>query len=354
MCTSVLFLFLLFNSTCYAKDALTSGGILNDVLKKYQESSAKWEDTLINVASYIFFSLATISMVWTFAQLLFQRSSLTDFFGELIRFIMFTGFYLWLLQNGSEIAMAIIDSFQILGGKASQTTIATPSSIVDIGFSIFNKACESISLVSFVTDLSVFLYALVAVIILVILALVGINMMLQYCSAWVLAYAGIIFLGFGGSRWTSDMAVNYFKTVLGLGASLMTMILLVGIGADIISEYHDKMAAQANLQELAVMLVASLTLFLLVDKLPAMVAGIITGASIGQSTGVGSFGAGAAIGSSMTAAGFAKSSLAFAGSPLKGAAVMAGGAINSAVGGQVANNARSLIENSSFPRPGGK
>ena len=124
-------------------------------------------------------------------------------------------------------------------------------------------------------------------------------MLLQWCAAWILAYAGIFFLGFGGSRWTSDMAINYFKTVLGLGASLMTMTLLVGVGTDIINEVHAKMATDVKLEELGVLLVFSLTLLLLVDKLPAMVAGIITGASVG-SMGVGAFGAGAAVGAAMT------------------------------------------------------
>lgn len=94
------------------------------------------------------------------------------------------------------------------------------------------------------------------------------------------------------------MAINYFKTVLGLGASLMTMTLLVGIGTDIISEQHAKMS-NAKLEECAVLFVFSLTLLLLTDKLPAMVAGIITGASVG-SMGVGAFGAGAAVGAAMT------------------------------------------------------
>jgi type IV secretion system protein TrbL len=67
-------------------------------------------------------------------------------------------------------------------------------------------------------------------IILVVLTLVGVNMLLLLISGWILAYAGSFFLGFGGSRWTSDMAITYFKTVLGVGAQLFAMVLLVGIG----------------------------------------------------------------------------------------------------------------------------
>ena len=37
---------------------------------------------------------------------------------------------------------------------------------------------------------------------------------------WILAYAGIFFLGFGGSRSTSEMAINYYKTVRGRGIAV--------------------------------------------------------------------------------------------------------------------------------------
>ena len=58
------------------------------------------------------------------------------------------------------------------------------------------------------------------------LATIAVNMLLLLISGWILMYAGIFFLGFGGSRWTSDMAINYFKTVLGLAVQLLVMILL--------------------------------------------------------------------------------------------------------------------------------
>ncbi len=242
----------------------------------------------------------TISMVWTFAQLMFHRSSFAEFFGELIRFIMFSGTYLWFLRNGSEMATHILNSFMILAEKASGENFVTPSSIVDIGFQITDKAWSKIDIFdNFGVSL---LCAIIAFIILVLLALIAINMLLQLCSVWVLAYAGLIFLGFGGSKWTSDMAVNYFKTVISVGASLMTMILLVGIGKTLINDFFSQMSQQNNIHEMSIIFVAVLTLFYLVEKLPAMVGGIVTGASIGQAISTGSFGAGAAVGAGMTAA----------------------------------------------------
>ena len=87
-----------------------------------------------------------------------------------------------------------------------------PSDLVDIGFRIYDIAQQKISTFG---PAPVSQAYIISLIVLCHFALIGINMLLQLCSAWVLAYAGIFFLGFGGSKWTSDMAINYFKTVLG-------------------------------------------------------------------------------------------------------------------------------------------
>lgn len=197
---------------------------------------------------------------------------------------------------------------------ASNQPTTSPSSLVDIGFKIYDAAQENLDIWS-ATSIAAYIISLI---ILVIFALIGINMLLQLCSAWVLAYAGVFFLGFGGSKWTSDMAVNYFKTVLGLGASLMTMTLLIGIGTSIVTESIAQMdtSGAQNLTEMAVLLITSITLFMLVDT--SMVAGIINGASVG-STGIGAFGAGAAIGTAAAAMGMAVTSIAKSASIIAGA-----------------------------------
>ena len=250
--------------------------------------------------------LVGISMVWQFIPLIFRRSSIAEFFGEMFRFLTFSGFFLWLLRNGPQIANSIINSLIEIGLQATTQADISPSSITDIGFKVFHQAVDSISALSPINSAGCLI---ISGLILFILALVAINMLLLLCSAWILAYAGIFFLGFGGSRWTSDMAINYFKTVLGVGVQLMTMTLIVGVGTGFINEYHAKMSTAINMEEIGILFVSALTLFMLTDKLPAMVAGLINGASIGG-MGVGSFGAGAAIGAAAAGMGFAASSMA--------------------------------------------
>lgn len=292
--------------------------MFNSVLAKYQSASSSWAHIIQERAEWLFGSLALISFSWQFSQIVGSRESspFTEMIGELLKFVIFCGFYLWLLRNGPDFALKIIRSFMMIGAQAGGQENLEPSGIVDLGFTIYDAAQQNLDIWS---GTSIAAY-IISLIVLVIFALIGINMLLQLCSAWVLAYAGIFFLGFGGSKWTSDMAVNYFKTVLGLGASLMTMTLLIGIGTSIVTESIAQMdtSGAQNLTEMAVLLITSITLFMLVDKLPSMVAGIINGASVG-STGIGAFGAGAAIGTAAAAMGMAVTSIAKSASTIAGA-----------------------------------
>ena len=111
----------------------------------------------------------------------------------------------------------------------------------------------------------------------------------------------------------------------------MTKTLLLGIWTSITENSIAMMTpGQHNRNELGVVFISALTLFLLVDKLPAMVAGIINGSSIGASMSVGAFGAGAAVGAAGVAMGAAKFGGALIGGSAVGAVATAAGALGKA------------------------
>ena len=127
---------------------LTEKGILDSVLENYQSATKQWSRTIQNHATTLFLYLVGISMVWNFIPLIFRRSSIAEFFGEMFRFLTFTGFYLWLLRNGPSIAIAIINSMQKIGADTGETQSIYPSDIIDIGFKVFHQAVDSISALS--------------------------------------------------------------------------------------------------------------------------------------------------------------------------------------------------------------
>ncbi len=63
--------------------------------------------------------------------------------------------------------------------------------------------------------------------------------------------------------------------------------LIVGIGSDLLSSFYAKMGKNVlNYEELAVMLIFRIAFFVLISRLPLLLAGIITGSSIGSTGGL--------------------------------------------------------------------
>ncbi|HHC7370524.1 TPA: P-type conjugative transfer protein TrbL [Vibrio parahaemolyticus] len=315
-----LIVWLAFFVAAPAHAAIDNSGVLDNVLARYSAAAASWAGVITDAATWLFWTLVVISMVWTFGMMALRKADIGEFFAEFVRFTIFTGFFWWLLINGPNFASSIYDSLrQIAGNATGLGSSLSPSGVVDVGFEIFDRVLDQSSVWSPVDS---FAGILMALIILVILALIGINMLLLLAAGWVLAYGGVFFLGFGGSRWTSDMAINYYKTVLGVAAQLMAMVLLIGIGKTFLDDYYNSMSAGISLKEMGVMLIVAVILLVLVTKVPQMLAGVITGASVGGA-GIGSFGAGAALG----AAGMAAAAAATGGAAMAaGASNMLGGA----------------------------
>ena len=303
-----LFLLLFLSGEASAElayiDPATNLSVLDQVTSMFAGKVKSWQNIIQSAAERLFWTLVLISMVWTFGMMLLRKADIGDFFAEFTRFIIFTGFYFWLLTNavsGHNIAGTIIASMQQLGNSAAGLPGNTSySSIMNTGVLIWNQATSNLTLMQPIDSL---IAIIISLIILIVIAVIAVNMLLLLISSWVLLYAGIFFLGFGGARWTSDIAINYFKTVLGVGIQLFVMLLIVGIGSDLLSSFYTKMGKNVlNYEELAVMLIFTIAFFVLISRLPLLLAGIITGSSIGSTVGIGSYGAGGFMAAAGTAA----------------------------------------------------
>jgi type IV secretion system protein TrbL len=305
-------------------DPATNRGILDQVVTEFAARASGWQAVVMNAATWLFWTLGTISLAWTGGMLILRKADIGEFFAEFARFILFFGFYLWLLRNGPAIADAIIGSMRQIGESAIGVSGLSPSGVVDVGFMIWKQAVTNLSAWQ---PIDSFVGVVLSAGILLLLAVVAVNMLLLFVSGWILMYAGIFFLGFGGSRWTSEMALSYFRTVLAVAVQLFVMTLLLGIGHDLLSSFYAKMNKGAlNFEELGVMLVFCLALLLLITRVPPLVAGIITGGGVAAAGGVGNFSAGAVAGAGMGAVGMAATAAGMAGSAVtSGAQNIAGG-----------------------------
>lgn len=356
-CFTVLFL-----SCCFMVSdgsIAQATAILDDITKAFGDAASTWKTTILNYAEVLFWGLGIISLVYTTGMMFLEGADIQKFFAHFIRFIMFFGFFLFLLRNGPYIGGTLIDSMLEIGAKATGTGATSASGFMDTAFEIFDKILDSLSIWS--PGVSI-MACIMAVLLLLVLSIIAANLTIEYCAAWMLLYAGCFFLGFGATRWTSDMALNYFKAVLGSAVRLFSMILIIGVSASIVNGVAASMSASIKMQDCAMLLITAVVVLAIMNKVPAMLANVIGGgmgagnlgtgavmAAAGGAAAVGSF-LGAGVGGAVTKGSAAKDAITKAFSGMSGGAGggsgpssiysgagssgrAAGGAFSNAVGG---------------------
>lgn len=296
--TSAFLLLLLSAPAAYAD--INGSGLLDTILNRYETSAQSWASTILNAAEWLFWVLAVINLVWTGINLAFKQGSIAEFFGEFVRFIIVVGLFYWLLTNSEAIAGAILASLKQLGSTAGNVAGTTPSSLMDVGFNLVQGAFDNSSIWS---PLDSLLMIAGSFIVLLFITLISLNLLILSCASWLLLYAGMFLLAFGGAQWTRDIAISYYKKILSIAIEFMAMILLIGIGTDILNSFISQAMVNSSepdvsFQSLLTLIISSLILFFLTNKIPPMLSSIV---GAGGSGAFAPYGGGTA----MAAAGFA-------------------------------------------------
>ncbi|MBO6036907.1 MAG: P-type conjugative transfer protein TrbL [Acetobacter sp.] len=281
---------------CYAQ-TLNSEGILSQqngdnsnsidqTMTAFENATQEWKAVFLKYAEELFWLLAPIGMVWRFGQIALKGEGLTEALAELVRFTIFIGFYYWLLENGTQITQAIVQSMEKMAGTAAHTSQGLDaSSILNLGldtlgdilynnYKIFSLNESHDFGAIFDVALGIFFACLCAVI--------AIHVLLAVLAVWFLMYAGIFILGFGSTSWTSDMAINYFRTVLVASIRLATIILIVGVCQNVIETIAQKVQAgiaysSNNFMMMTELIISALMMYLLIKTIPELLGSLAKG-----------------------------------------------------------------------------
>ena len=255
-------------------------GALDTIKNMFRDNANNWANVLQGYAERMFWILAAIDFAWMAIALALSLGDLTDFVAVTVRKILFLGFFLALLQNGLDWAGAILDSM-IQAGRAANgagggAANITPSDIFDTGYMLCVRIYDAISFMSPVDSLGLIIGSIV---IMVCFALIAAMMLLVYVQGYIVLNAGVILLGFGGSSFTKEVTLKYFQGALSTGAKLFVMILLVGIGENIIQQWTA--TVDVTLRQIGLFMGAAVVLLALVKVIPDMVGDLINGFSWG-------------------------------------------------------------------------
>ena len=182
------------------------GSILTDLENQVASAAQGWQDTVIDAATSLFWILAGIEVGIAAIWLAIQAPSLDTWFAELVRRILFIGFFLFVLQQGPDLAKSVVDSLFQLGADGGS---ASPADVFNAGVKVASELSENARF-GLWEDNALAMASVFAMIVVVIsFALVAAIFVAVLVEMYVGLLAGMIMLGLGGSSFTKDFAVRY-------------------------------------------------------------------------------------------------------------------------------------------------
>lgn len=318
--TTIVILSVVFLTGSAWADVPTNNAITT-IRTLFENTARNWSFILTVYAARLFWILALIDFAWMAINLALNPGEFSDITANLIRKILFIGFFWMLVQpvnaaggagaqaRGIQWAIDIVNSMVQAAGQANNwaggTPNVSPGRVFDTGFNLCSQIFNAVSGWSPVASLGLIIGAIV---IMICFALIAAMMLLMYVQSYIMIYAGVIFLGFGGSVFTKDIALKYFQFALATGAKLFVMILVVGLGQQLLTQWTANFTVTN--EQIILFIGASIVLLALVKAIPEMVGNMITGFSWGAGESLvrttaqtGKVAVGAAMGTATGAAG---------------------------------------------------
>ncbi len=312
--------------------------VLTGIANNFQAASSGWAATAQHYAFSIFSALAALEFAYAGITWVLRRNDLPEFLANFTLKILGLAFFYTMIYEAPTWAPAIIHSFMDLGGRISGAPVTLdPSAVVSEGVNIAAAMINSLSRLHIFDEIeAVIPVTIAALLVLIAFTIVAIQLLLTLVESYLIIGAGIVMLGFTGSRWTVSWGEKYFAYAVSIGIKLLVLELLIGLGGTLAAQW----AAEFTATTLPVSVyfsvaTASLVYGAMAAMAPGLAGSFMNGApnmSLGSVGGT----AAAVVGGTAAAGAMAVSSAAAAGSMAAGTLKAAGTAAaigNSATGG---------------------
>jgi type IV secretion system protein TrbL len=212
--------------------------ILNDIVRDYESISGAWTNTLLPIAQAVFWTLVAIELIWSAIWWVVDREDGLGVITALLRKVLAVGFFYALLINGPTWIRAVIDGFTQAGASASGLTDLSPSGVFDQGLALANKILNSVEGLGILEGIFPSLVAVfTALVVVVSFAIIAAQLLVALVESFVVIGAGILFVGFSGSRWTKFFTERYLSYLASVGVKLLVLYLIMGVGMSIAARW---------------------------------------------------------------------------------------------------------------------
>ncbi|MHA6767464.1 P-type conjugative transfer protein TrbL [Sphingobium ummariense] len=288
-----------------------------------------------------FLTATLIGIDITLAGLFWAMGGEDNVIGRFLRKILYVGAFAFILNSFSRLADIIFGSFAQAGltaggGTLSADDLLKPGRLAGTGFSaawpLLEQASEMVGFTTFFDNFLTIMILLFAwALVIVAFFILAVQMFVCILEFKLTSLAGFILVPFALWNRTSFLAERVLGNVVSSGIKVMVLAVIVGIGSNFFTEFTDALQDQEpDIGHAMSLVLASLSLFGLGIFGPSIASGLVSGAP--------QLGAGAALGTTLGAAGV---TMLAGGAAVGGARALGGAALGAVRSGTAMGSAAS-------------
>ena len=233
---------------------------VSKLVHEFYNKTSTWEPTLKRYALVVFRGLVILEVCFLGIKAALNRDQLGDILKQFVMLLLMAGFFMAVITYYKEWSWNLINGLGAIGRELTPGDYSSESPFLT-GMQLVKLVLDKLSVWSPGNSIALLIAALVII----------------KCEAMVAMAAAVILVGFGGSAFLKDYAVNAIRYVLAVAFKLFVMQLVLGVGIAFIESFS---TSTAELQDIFVVIGASVVLLALVKSLPDVCAGIINGSHV--------------------------------------------------------------------------
>ncbi|MBI9112338.1 P-type conjugative transfer protein TrbL [Maridesulfovibrio ferrireducens] len=274
---SVLLLAFFYSDLAFADDAEKTTQNLDfpsKLLSEIETAAKTWGPAIQRYSLSLFKSLLIIEIAWMGIQAILKGSDLQQILAEFVLLIIYACFMLAILYHYEEWANALIKSFGSVATKTGAPKIS-PKDIFIYGIIIIGNMLNTLSVLNIPLSIGIIFCCLI---IAITFTLITAQIVMVKCEAFIVLNAGAILLGFGGSKFTKDYAINFLRYALSVAVKLFVLQLLLGMSMNFIEKFTS--VNTKSFADIFLVICSSILILALVKSIPDIVSGIVNGSHV--------------------------------------------------------------------------
>ncbi|PPD54905.1 MAG: P-type conjugative transfer protein TrbL [Methylotenera sp.] len=274
---AVLGLIFLVFMLAWVGDAQAQSTILDNIGNKYKQAAGEWSSTLESIARGLFLKLVLLEVVWFGIMFVLEKDDPREFMVALLKKLVALLFFFAILENFDSWIPAVVNGFAQAGATAAELPTLTPSAIMERGLNLATIIFEKISDLGLTDVGPFFLAVLVGLMILIAFVVISGQMLVTLIESYIVLGAGVLFLGFAGSRWTTTFAEKFISYAVSVGVKLFVTYLIIGAGQTLSNDWAAIIQAAEDPSGYLEVLGGAIVYTFLAFQIPSLASSMLTG-----------------------------------------------------------------------------